>query len=343
MADDTSNSFISNLGLQTASNAVGAVVNQLTAKQQMQRQKELMDIQNRNQQAMMRQQMANQMKLNEQGQQIQLDTWEKTNYPAQIKMLQSAGLNPGLLYSKGGTGGTTGGQSGGSASGGSASGGNVQMAQGMNPVSIMELKNQMAQIELTKALADKARAETPEIHPTAEAGRQKLGAETANLGAEKEFTASKTRYQEIVNSYEGQTLEESLKQIQNNNAVLVNNIRKSGAEAKEAEETVNQKIKQAELKTVAEGLEIALLKENIINRKEQTLEIKEKIQVMSEELLQGWEKLDQSQKQVKINEMLGKFNTNLPSKIGQWTGIIGNILSGAKNVTMPNIQIGGSK
>lgn len=40
-------------------------------------------------------------------QQLALDMWNKTNYEEQVKHMQAAGLNPALLYSKGGTGGST--------------------------------------------------------------------------------------------------------------------------------------------------------------------------------------------------------------------------------------------
>ena len=40
-------------------------------------------------------------------QQLALDMWNKTNYEEQIKHMQAAGLNPALLYSKGGPGGST--------------------------------------------------------------------------------------------------------------------------------------------------------------------------------------------------------------------------------------------
>ena len=38
-------------------------------------------------------------------QQLALDMWNKTNYEEQVKHMQAAGLNPALLYSKGGAGG----------------------------------------------------------------------------------------------------------------------------------------------------------------------------------------------------------------------------------------------
>jgi hypothetical protein len=40
-------------------------------------------------------------------QKLQLDTWNKTNYEAQVQHIKAAGLNPALLYGKGGGGGAT--------------------------------------------------------------------------------------------------------------------------------------------------------------------------------------------------------------------------------------------
>ena len=40
-------------------------------------------------------------------QKLALDMWNKTNYEEQVKHMQAAGLNPALLYSKGGPGGST--------------------------------------------------------------------------------------------------------------------------------------------------------------------------------------------------------------------------------------------
>lgn len=69
---------------------------------------------------LMNMQQANQMDLNKQGHELQMEAWNKTNYPAQVEMMRKAGLNPALMYGQAGSGGTTGGQGGGSATGGSA-------------------------------------------------------------------------------------------------------------------------------------------------------------------------------------------------------------------------------
>lgn len=109
--------------------------NQLTSAQQFGRTKKLMDIQ-----------QSNQMALNQQGQALQLDTWEKTNYPAQVAMLKQAGLNPSLMYAKGGVGGTTGSQGGGSASMGQA-----QEARGMDINNLLAYSQAQANIKSTQA------------------------------------------------------------------------------------------------------------------------------------------------------------------------------------------------
>jgi hypothetical protein len=54
--------------------------------------------------------------LNQQGHDLQYDMWKKTSFPAQVRMMKAAGLNPALMYKQGGPGGVTGSQTGGSAS-----------------------------------------------------------------------------------------------------------------------------------------------------------------------------------------------------------------------------------
>ena len=93
---------------------------QFTQGQQMANQQELMEIGMQNEMQLMNQQMGNQMALNQQGNDLQFDLWNKTNYGAQMEHMKKAGLNPALMYGKGaGQGGSTGSQTGGSAAKGS--------------------------------------------------------------------------------------------------------------------------------------------------------------------------------------------------------------------------------
>lgn len=78
-------------------------------KKAFRQQKKLMDLQ-----------MQNQMGLNQQGHQLAMDMWNKTNYGAQVEHMKEAGLNPALMYGQAGAGGQTGSGSGGSAASGGA-------------------------------------------------------------------------------------------------------------------------------------------------------------------------------------------------------------------------------
>lgn len=116
--------------------AMGIATGAYGATNQQNRQKELMGIS-----------YGHQRNLNIQGQQLQMDTWKRTNYPAQIEMMRKAGLNPALMYGmKGGGGTTTGSQTGGQAQAG--------QAQAFNPMDMSNLMLVGAQIDEIKSRTD---------------------------------------------------------------------------------------------------------------------------------------------------------------------------------------------
>jgi hypothetical protein len=100
----------------------------------------------RNNRKMMELQYQNQRGLNQQGHDLQMDMWNKTNAAAQVQHYKDAGLNPALMYGTSGATGTTGSQGGGNANMGSSQQGRV-----------MDLSNALigAQIEGLKAKATK--------------------------------------------------------------------------------------------------------------------------------------------------------------------------------------------
>ena len=78
--------------LGAAGEAMEFGLNQFTIQQQYEQEQNLLDIQ-----------MQNQMQLNQQGHDLQMQMWENTNFPAQVEMMEAAGLNPALMYSKAGS------------------------------------------------------------------------------------------------------------------------------------------------------------------------------------------------------------------------------------------------
>lgn len=125
-----------------------------------------------------------QKKLNQQGHDLQMDMWNKTNYGAQLGHMKDAGLNPALMYGmSGGGGATTGSQGGGSAPGGS------QPRQ-------MDLQLIKAQKENVEADTEKKSAETDNIRGVeGTQGAQSIAesiARTAGINAQEAKTIQET-------------------------------------------------------------------------------------------------------------------------------------------------------
>ena len=140
----------SNWSTGVGSQILGMLGGMFGAGSQHRRQKELMDIQFLNQQA-----------LNRQGHDLQFDMWKKTSFPAQVRMMKEAGLNPALMFQGGaGGGGTTGSQGGGSATGGSAS--PFQVMDMQNILLGKEAKEIDSRIDLNNAKRDDLLGETRE-------------------------------------------------------------------------------------------------------------------------------------------------------------------------------------
>lgn len=125
--------------------------------------------------------------LNQQGHDLQMDMWNKTNYGAQVGHMKDAGLNPALMYKGAGAGGTTGSQGGGSASMGSSQQGKVMDMQ--NLLMGAQIKSLEA-----KANSDNASAEAKRGYEAKESGGrlEKLIAEKLNINEQKAKTIQET-------------------------------------------------------------------------------------------------------------------------------------------------------
>ena len=320
-------------GAQTANGVLGMIGQKKREERAVENQRKLMGIQ-----------FGHQKQLDKYGQELQLDTWKKTNYPAQVAMLKEAGLNPALLYGNGGSGGVTGSQGGGSAASGSAP------APQPWPLDIGQSIMMAANIKLMQAQAKKTNAEANVIEQTgipeaetriSEAGyrMENIKAVTENEKAKNALIKAETEWQNIQNNIASQSAEGLIKQVYQNNEKLANEIRISLAQAKVAENTIDSAIQKVYLETVKQAVEIELTKQNILLAEGQTRESWNRAQAILTHIVQNWTALNQEQQKIDISKMLAEFNTNTPSHIGQWTGILGNILSGAKQAT--SISTGG--
>ena len=107
---------------------------------------------------------------------MQMQMWEDTNYAAQVEQLKKAGLSIGLMYGKGGAGGTT--------TGAGATGVSAPTApSGMGLIGGIQLASQVANIELIKAQTENVKADTERKLGV---DKTKVEAETKNLMATTE-------------------------------------------------------------------------------------------------------------------------------------------------------------
>ena len=172
----------------------------------------------------------------------QLEFWNKTNYSAQVEQLRKAGLNPALLYGKGGGMG---------ASTGSASAGNMQSHAGTDTdrmqlavqrqgqvMQMSLLSSQKANIDADTKLKEADAAKTAGVDT--ENVRSQTGVNEANIKSIEENTRNtslRSEGQEVTNEllklqklYEEGTLDDRILNASLQNNQLESNIRKIGEE-----------------------------------------------------------------------------------------------------------------
>lgn len=172
--------FISALGAQAASSAVGQILGMPLAAWNDRRQL-------RQQGRLSEQQMGFDKRMTDYNQQKQLEMWEKTGPQGQMEQLKKAGLNPGLIYGMGGAGGQTANVTPGNVQGAKApaGGGEVEAMTGMG----IQSRLLKAQEELLQSQANLNNVEAA----------KKSGVDTENTKAD---TANKIA-QNLIYEYAG--------------------------------------------------------------------------------------------------------------------------------------------
>jgi hypothetical protein len=225
-------------GVGVAGSVLGMFSGNTRRKQQMSDQKELMD-----------KQKENQMALNREQQKIELENWRATNYAAQRSEMEKAGLNPGLMY--GGSGG--GGMVMDSGTGGGASGGNAPTQQNDMGIMGIQLAQLQSQVELNKALANKANAEATKTG----------GVDTELAGANKALTEMNTKNAEVINQRESRSLEDGLDTIKANRDKAVAESAKASTEADVSATTKQAQIEKINSEAKNEAFKLAVMKSGI--------------------------------------------------------------------------------
>jgi len=180
-----------------AGGAIGMLGQNARAKKAHNRSKELMGIQHQNQR-----------NLNMQGHELQMDMWNKTNYGAQKKHMEEAGLNPALMYGMSGGGGTTAGsQGGGSAASGTSHapmdiGSALQAGMMQAQIANLNAQTEKTTVEATKiggVDSDEGRARIANINKATSLTEMQIN-ETANNSM---LIQAKEDYQDMLTNKQG--------------------------------------------------------------------------------------------------------------------------------------------
>lgn len=296
--------------IQAGAQVGGGLLTMIGQKKREQRaldnQKQLMDLQ-----------MKNQMKLNLQGQQIQQETWEKTNYPAQMQMLKEAGLNPGLLYGKGGAGGVTGGQGG-----GSAASGNAPAPQMMPNMDIGNSVRTAAEIILAKAQARKTNAEANVIEGygggQAQSNINKTSAEAATEEQRRRLTEIQADIADIEKSYKSYLLE-----------ATINNIAQNTKNALQQHELTQAQFDDI-VKETRERATGQAIQNELTNKKINLTETE--IQQIRTSIVQKWTELGLKDREVSVsekNQIVNKFEAEIRAEYPSIAQAAGGVLKKA--------------
>lgn len=250
-------------------------------KRQLEQQEKLQQLQMRGQQSM--------GKFN---QKLGQEMWDYTNYENQMKHIKAAGLNPGLLYGKGGGGGVTASVAPGNITGAEApkgSGKEIQEMAGMGMQIGLQAEALKSQIEVNKSVANLNNTEAKKkagIDTTVgETQVKSLTQGIENAKAQKLLTEAETNLKNIETTYGSDTLYYREGYIHYQMMEALSKARSAVVEANLSENTYNDKKNTIEQTAIKAVLDNELTKNNIQLTKEQ-------INKISNEIQQNWTKID---------------------------------------------------
>lgn len=227
--------------------------------------------------------MKNAMMMGEFNYNQEMKMWDEKNYTRQIEELKEAGMSPGVLMGKGGSGITN---AGAPAQGNPTQG--TPIPGGMDPMTGAMMLTQMAKMD---AETKKIEAETPNVAKTGE-----------NIDANTRKTKADAEYQEVAVEVAKDTKVDKSIQIQAGAREAVANAEKAEAEADVKGATVEEETGMVLTRWVGLQIENDAKLAGIKLTEEQTRKI-------PQELAQGWEELYQKDRANDIGSRRAEIET----------------------------------
>lgn len=249
-----------------------------------------------------KEQVKNQLELNKGQKEDQLDIWNKTNFPEQVKKMKEAGLNPALMYGGAGGGGSLGSVGAGSAS---AVTPNIESpTKGMNidPLTF-------AQVENIKASTEKTKAETENI-----SGEVKTGLTLDNIRKAFENNINKESEHDQL-------------------AVIKETARKLTGEANSAgvKGAIDTDTQHAQQVNILAGAVNSVLQ--LEATKAGTAKTEAETQAIAESIAQKWQELKLKGEQINIERFKAEVMANTPSVDQVVGGKIDNLFNAISEVS----------
>lgn len=280
--------IIEQLGMQAAQGATGGILGLalggLQNQQQLHQQQRLQQLQIEGNKQMIDYNMSKQMQM-----------WHDTNYGAQVKELEAAGLNPALLYGQGGGGGTTTGNTSTNVTQGQATKGGNQLAEiGMG----MQLQLLQAQKENIQADTENKKAENPNI-PVAGA---KMQAETA-------LTKSQTDLANLDVKFYQQTFDTRIQEIDRKVELIAQEARSIDQNTGITADTRDATVSKMQAEAVGAILQNILIGAKTNATQQEITESKARVSKMTQDVMQGWQQLSLNEKRMKVEGVMNEFST----------------------------------
>ena len=292
----------------------GLAVDAIGRKRQMKQNRELAEIQQKNNLAIMAKQNEYQMKM-----------WENTNASAQVEQYKKAGLNVGLMYGGSGQGGQS---QLGSTSGGAGQGQAGGQVHGMEIQQAMQMAMLQSQLEVNKSIASKNNAEAEKTKgvDTEEtiSKIEQLKQITTNAKVQEAIMRYEEKIKEIEANVNKQTEDEQINNLKLANEELKKTIEGQGLDNQLKEGVMKDLIIQANQTTAEQQLRMMLIKANITNVNLDTKQKQEAINKIVQEISKlkqetanlrqerdiQWQEMENDKKRVLMELMRTEFQTS---------------------------------
>lgn len=300
-------------GMGAAGNAVsgalgavmGLALEKHNDKRQINQQKKLQNLQIQGQQQMADYNLQNQLKL-----------WHETNYGAQMKEIQEAGLNPALLYGQGGGGGVSSAASTGNVSGTNApSGGQEALGLMMENMQLQLVKAQKENIEANTNKTNAEAQNVPKTGANIEASTQNILQDTNNKKAQETGQHIMNAISSIQEEIQGKTKEATIFTIKTTADQALNQLTILKNQAIISENTWNQQIDIINAQLSGILIDNESKRVGIELTQEQIKQVTQAIQTQIKQLQQTDRSLNQKDKDIAIDQARNKL-----IETGIWVG-----------------------